>query len=377
MRLRAAYAPRTMHSEGAKSVCPLRSVPCGPPQKPTTDTLTGIVAHSGGPVTSTFASSSPMLDQLYKNITWSQRSNYFETMTDCPQRDERYGWVGDAHFFMRTSAYNQNGASFFTKWFLDCVDSQNQENGNISNGCPRAVPGKGNAQLDWTAAMMVAPWVIWQHYGDAKPIAENYEALRRYMSLWQKFADDVDAGRGKKDGGLAELLIGDWVAIQNGTPSAFIGRFYGYNLSLMMADFARITKHEEDTKTFTDLAARYRAAIISKHIAPDGTVAGDTQTGYALISRFHLYDQAQEAMIRGKFQKRMDADKYGVKTGFLGTGNLLQGLSSIGLEQAAGKTILSEAYPSWGHMVKLGATTIWEHWDGKTADGKWKNPYMN
>ena len=345
-------------------------------QKPTNETVTGIYAHSGGPINSKFASSSPMLDRLYKNVTWSQRSNYFETMTDCPQRDERYGWVGDAHFFMRSSAYNQNGASFFTKWFLDCVDSQG-DNGNISNGCPRSAPGKGNSQLDWTAAMMIAPWVIWQHYGDAKPIADNYDALRKYMTLWQKYADDVDAGKGKKEGGLAELIIGDWCALQFGTPTPFIGRFYGYNLSLMMADFARITKHDEDVRTFTDLAARYRGAIISKHIAPDGTVQGNTQTGYALVSRYHLYEPAQEQLIREKFQKRMNADKFGVRTGFLGTGNLLQGLCSVGLVQDAGKTILSEEYPGWGNMVTLGATTIWEHWDGKSADGKWQDPYMN
>ena len=345
-------------------------------EKPTKETVVGIVAHSGDPITSTFSSSSPMLDRLYKNVTWSQRSNYFETMTDCPQRDERLGWVGDAHFFLRSSSYNQNGASFFNKWFLDCLDTQGK-NGNIRDGAPGYSPGAGSALLDWTAATMITPWVIWQQYGDAQPIIAHYDALRLYMTLWQQFASDIDTGRVVKQGGLADWLVGDWCALQGGTTKALLGRVFGYNLSLQMAEYARITKHEEDVKTFTDLAAHFREEIISKHIAPDGTVTGDTQTGYALLTRFHIYDPAQEPLLRKKFQDRMLADKFGVMTGFHGTGNLLQGLSSIGLEQEAAKTVLSEEYPGWGNMVKLGATTIWEHWDGKTADGKWQNPYMN
>ena len=345
-------------------------------EKPSRETLTGIVAHSGGPITSTFDSSSPMLNRLYKNVCWSQRSNYFETMTDCPQRDERLGWVGDAHFFLSSSAYNQNAASFFNKWFLDCLDTQGK-NGNISNGAPGYVPGTGNAHLDWTAATMVTPWVIWQRYGDAQPLFAHYDALRLYMSLWQQFATDVDTGRPFEQGGLADWFVGDWCALQGATPKALLGRVFGYNLSLRMAEFARITKHREDVQTFTDLAAHFREEIIGKHIAPDGTVSGDTQTGYALLTRFHLYDPEQEPLIRKKFHDRMVADRYGVMTGFHGTGNLLQGLSSIGLENDAAKTILSEDYPGWGHMVKLGATTIWEQWDGKTAEGTWQNPSMN
>ena len=347
-------------------------------EKPASSTLTAIVAHSGGPITSTFDSSSPMLNRLYQNVQWSQRGNYVETMTDCPQRDERYGWVGDAHFFMATSAFNQKGASFFTKWFLDCVDTQHEKTGNISNGAPGYRPGAGNAQIDWSAAMMIAPWTIWQRYGDAQPIRDHYEALRLYMTNWQKFAQQVDVHEQNKSKGEAPYkIIGDWVSLEHGTTREFIGRVFGYRLSLQMTDFARITGHDADVATFTALASHFRDEVIHKHIAPDGTVTGDTQTAYALVSRYHLYEPAQEPLIRAKFQRRMQADTNAVLTGFHGTGNLLQGLTDIGLPAEAGKTVLNETSPSWGGMVKLGATTIWERWLGKSANGTYFSPAMN
>lgn len=343
--------------------------------KPTPETLTGMVAHSAGPITSNFDSSSSMLNRIYKNIQWSQRSNYFETMTDCPQRDERYGWAGDAHFFMASSAYNQNAASFFTKWFYDCADTQKPSTGNISNGVPGYRPGGGSASLDWSAAMMITPWMIWQRYGDPQPIKDHYADLQLYMTQWEKMAADPEA-KGK-DGKTDYRIIGDWLSLEKGTSKEFCGHFYGYLMSMHMVDCARIAGHEDDVRKFTELASKYRADLIQKDITADGTVDGGSETAYALITRYHLYEPAQEKLIRDKFQKRMAANQYTVQTGFLGTGNLLQGLSTIGLNDAASKTILNEKVPSWGGMIKMGATTIWERWNGKNPDGTFFNPSMN
>ncbi len=344
-------------------------------EKPSAETLTGIVAHSSGPITSTFDSSSPMLNRLYKNIQWSQLSNFFETMTDCPQRDERFGWTGDAWFFMASSAYNQNGASFFTKWFLDCVSTQNNYNGNIRDGAPGYSPGTGNAQIDWTAALIVTPWTIWQRYGDTRPIVQNYDALRFYMTQWEKMPLLTEWE--DKPEATSYQIIGDWVAIEQGTTREFIGRVLGYMLSNYMADFARIVGNKDDEKTFTDLAASYRSEVIEKHIKPDGTVDGDTQCAYAYVTNLGIYNPDQEAAIRSKFEQRMAADGHSVKTGFHGTGNLLQGLTKIGLKTDAGQTILNERSPSWGAMIQRGATTIWERWEGKDDDGNYFNPNMN
>ena len=222
--------------------------------------------------------------------------------------------------------------------------------------------------------------MIWQRYGDAQPIEDRYAALRLYMTQWQKFATQVDKaknGKAKSKKGKSDYrIIGDWVALEKGTSREFIGRVFGYLLSRHMAEFARITGHDGDVRTFTDLAAHFRAEVIRKHIAPDGTVTGDTQTAYALVCRHHLYEPAQEQLIHEKFHQRMLADKYAVLTGFHGAGNLLQGLTAVGLATDAGKTILNEVPPSWGGMVKLGATTIWERWEGKSADGFY-SPKMN
>lgn len=346
-------------------------------EKPTADTLTGIVAHSGGPITSTFDSSSPMLNRLYQNVQWSQRSNYFETMTDCPQRDERYGWVGDAHFFLASSAYNQNGASFFTKWFEDCVDTQKANTGNISNGAPGNKPGAGNAQLDWSAAMMITPWTIWQRYGDARPILTYYPQLRHYMTQWEKLIDQLtdNPAVGKKD--ASYRIIGDWVSLEKGTTREFIGRVMGYQLSQQMVDCARLAGNTADEATFTRLAARYREEILRLHLKPDGKVTGDTQCAYAYLTRLGLYEPAQAAAIREQFRRRMETDRFTVQTGFHGTGHLLPGLSAMGLDDLAARTLLNEAGPGWGAMVRRGATTIWERWESKDDAGKYFAPQMN
>lgn len=345
---------------------------------PTKEILVGIVAHSAGPITSTFASSSLMLDRIYQNVLWSQRSNYFETMTDCPQRDERYGWVGDAHFFMGSSAYNQNGASFFTKWFQDCVDTQNDKTGNISNGAPGYKPGAGNSQLDWSAAMMITPNAIWERYGDSQPIFQHYDALRKYMTQWEKVVDQVNDFEAKdKKGVPAYKIIGDWVALEKGTSREFIARVIGYIISKQMADFAKLTNHTKDIETFTKLAARYKSDLIEKHIKADGLVDANTQCAYAYVARYGLYNPDQKEAIKAQFKKRMITDNYAVLTGFHGTGNLLPGLTAMGLIDEASKVITSEKSPGWGGMVKRGATTIWERWDGKDDNGEYFNPFMN
>lgn len=346
---------------------------------PTNETLTGIVAHSGGPITSSFDSSSPMLNRLYKNIQWSQRSNYFETMTDCPQRDERYGWTGDAWFFLASSAYNQNAASFFDKWFEDCVDTQNPKSGNISNGAPGNKPGAGNASLDWSAAMMVTPWTLWQRYGDTRAIEEHYDDLRLYMTQWEKLIDQLSGrpARGKRGKGGNYKIIGDWVSIEKGTSKEFVGRILGWKLSRMMVDFAGIVGNTEDEKTFAALAERYRKQILDLHLQSDGKVTGDTQCAYAYVARLGLFESKQEQRLREQFHKRMESDEFTVRTGFHGTGQLLQGLTEIGLIDDAARTIFNEKGPGWGAMVQRGATTIWEHWDGKKADGSFYPPKMN
>jgi len=200
--------------------------------------------------------------------------------------------------------------------------------------------------------------------------------LRLYMTEWEKLAEEMDAQPRNPDSFQGRIL-GDWVALEKGTTREFIGRVFGWRLSRQMADFARITGHDDDVRTFTDLAGHFRAEVITKHIASDGTVTGDTETAYALVCRYHLYAPAQEKLIRDKFEKRMQADHYAVLTGFHGAGNLLQGLTDIGLPADAAKTILNEEPPSWGGMVKLDATTIWERWKGKNADGTFFSPSMN
>ena len=238
----------------------------------------------------------------------------------------------------------------------DCLDSQNPQSGNISDGAPKYGPGvTGGAQIDWSAALIVTPWTIWRRYGDAQPITEYYDELRLYMTLYEALPDQMAAWE-KNGGARPYRIIGDWVAIEKGTTLEFIGRAVGYMLSQHMTDFARLTNNAKDIETFTKLAARYRQEIIDKHIAPDGKLNPDTQCAYAYVTRYGLYMPEQKAAIRANFQRRMEADSHTVKTGFHGTGNLLQALSAMGLNADASKTVLSEKSLGWGAMVRRGAT---------------------
>jgi alpha-L-rhamnosidase len=264
------------------------------------------------------------------------------------------------------------------KWFQDCVDTQNDKNGNISNGAPGYKPGGGDAQLDWSAAMMITPNAIWQSFGDAQPIFQHYDALRRYMTQWEKLIGQINDFEAKdKKGASPYKIIGDWVALEKGTTREFIGKVMGYIISKQMIDFATITKHTTDVATFTNLAAQYKASIIAKNIQPNGIVDANTQCAYAYVARYGLYNAEQKELIKQQFKNRIIADNYSVLTGFHGTGNLLQGLTTIGLVNEASKIITNEKSPSWGGMVKRGATTIWERWDGKDDDGNFFSPYMN
>lgn len=339
-------------------------------EAPTTDTFTGIVAHSGGPITSTFDSSSPLVNRMFQNVLWSQRSNFFEIMTDCPQRSERFGWNGDAHFFMPSAVYNQNNASFFIKKFQDCLDTQ-KSSGEIGNGSPGHNPGAGgNAALDWGAVLMSVPWEVWQRYGDPQPIIDNYDSLKAYMGLWQNFADAVDNNGDYR-------IIGDWLSSEAHPSKAFLGRVFGYQLSTQMAAFAKLAGKPADEVTFTNLAAHFADEVRSMHIAADGTATGDMETSYANIGSTGLYTPQQKPAVMDKFQQRLATDKYGVYCGFNGVGKLLPALTSMGLIKEASKVLVNTNYPGWGNMVSLGATTTWETWGAKTAPGVYSGKSMN
>jgi alpha-L-rhamnosidase len=339
----------------------------GVSQAPALDAVTGIVAHSAMTPTGTFATSSSMINQLQSNIVWGQKGNFFSVPTDCPQRDERLGWMGDALIFVRTATFNMDVASFYTKWMRDVDDGQTPA-GAFGNVSP-SVDQSGTPA--WGDAGVIVPWTIYQAYGDTRILEEHYPAMVRWVeyirgvstnSLWQ-------SSRGSD--------FGDWLSIADDTDKAVLASaFYAHSADLVSRAAAALKK-DADAQKYAALFETIKTAFNQAYVSPNGTITSDTQTVYALALRFNLLP----ANLRPAAVSMLDAGvtRHGghLSTGFVGVSHLLPGLASGGKLDRAYQLLNNDTYPSWGYAIRKGATTIWERWDGIQENGQFQDPGMN
>ena len=330
---------------------------------PTPEMVTGIAVYSDSAEASAFECSNPLLNQLYSNIVWGQRSNYLEVPTDCPQRDERLGWTGDTQVFIRTGTYNQDVAAFFTKWMTDLMDTQNRQ-GLFGNQAP-VFHGHGAAA--WACAGIICPWTIYQVYGDERILADNYDAMVRYHEACGK--DGL--------GGRKAHTWGDWLAPSGRPPKEFIScAYYGYTTSLMAKIAAALDK-TEDAANYRALFGRIRTHFQENFVKSDGRIESNLQTVYCMALSFDLLTDAQREQAEARLVERIQADKFHLSVGFLGMPILLPTLTEIGRSDLAYKMIQKETYPSWGFSIKQGATTIWERWNSYSKKDGFGDVNMN
>ncbi len=341
----------------------------GYPGEPALDALTAVVVHSATPEAGTFETSSPLLNQLQRNVVWSQRGNFLSVPTDCPQRDERLGWMGDAQIFARTACFNADVASFFTKWLQDVRDAQS-EAGAFSDVTPRLVVTTDGSP-GWGDAGVIVPWTLYRCYGDERILERHYEAMRKWVEHIRSANPDLIR---KNDLGNN---YGDWVAIGSETSKELLATAFFAHDADLLARAARALGKEEDAASYQDLFERIREAFVSAFLDEESRVLGDTQTGYVLALEFDLVPEA----LRGKMVShlaRAVAEKDGhLSTGFLGVKHLLPALANGGRSDIAYELLLNETFPSWGYEIKNGATTIWERWDGWTGEKGFQDPAMN
>ncbi len=350
---------------------------------PTLETVTGIVLHSDTPATGTFGCSNPLVNQLQHNIQWGQRGNFLEVPTDCPQRDERLGWTGDAQVFIRTATHNMEVAGFFTKWLRDMADDQS-EDGSIPHYIPapalRLVKNL-SGEAAWADAALICPWTIYQAYGDDRILREHYPMFQRFAEhLWNTSADYTrGAHTGKGWAGF-----GDWLATDAGrdnlsglTPKDLISTaFFAYALQLL-AKIATVLDKPQDAARYADLGAKARQAFLRRFVTPAGFVHGHTQTAYVLALYFDLLPaELRPAAAQALAQDIQTRDNH-LSTGFVGTPYLAHVLTREGYLDLAYTLLLQKTWPSWLYPVTQGATTIWERWDGWTHDKGFQNPGMN
>ncbi|MFT3867888.1 MAG: family 78 glycoside hydrolase catalytic domain [Nibricoccus sp.] len=335
--------------------------------KPALDAVTGIVVHSAMERTGTFECSSPLVNRLFQNIIWGQKGNYLEVPTDCPQRDERAGWSGDAQFFVRTGTYNFDVAAFMARWLTTlAVDSQLPE-GSIANVAPAfgglwASPGWGGD------GVIVCVHELYRTYGDTRVIAHNYDAMARYLT-WL-------AGE-KKPGGIRLRELGDHLNLGGGANLNALRVAHRAHLNQLMAEMAAALGRNDDAASYSAAHAEAKAEFQRDYVLPDGSIRESGQTGYALAFSMNLLADGTKPRVTEKFVDEIKKHNWHLATGFIGTPRLLPALHLAGRDDVAYKLLLQETFPSWLFQVKNGATTVWERWDGWTPEKGFQTIAMN
>lgn len=355
----------------------------GFPGELTADNLTGIVVHSDMAVTGTYESSNPLLNQLQHNIQWGQKGNFVDVPTDCPQRDERLGWTGDAQAFCRTAAYNMDVASFFTKWLKD-VSADQKQGGEVPDVIPDVLNPQTAKQAQpsagWGDVAVITPWTMYTVYGDKKLLENQYPGMKAWVEYIRKKAGDSYIWKGGSK-------YGDWLfyhpPVNNHTDADgytehdFIATaFFAYSTSIL-AETAKALGKTEDAKMYTELFSKIKDVFINEYVTKAGRVGTNSQTSYVLALMFNLLPENLNKNAAKFLADDIKSRGNRLSTGFLGTPYLCHVLSANGYTDVAYDLLLQEQYPSWLYPVKMGATTIWERWDGQKTDSTFQDEGMN
>ncbi len=340
------------------------------------DQFSGITIYSDLEKTGHFECSNEMINQLQSNIEWGQKGNFLDVPTDCPQRDERMGWTGDAQAFARTACFNFNTAAFYTKWLQDLKADQ-RENGSV----PWVVPDilKRDGSTGWADAATIIPWTIYLKYGDVRILERQYESMKK----WVQYLENLSEGNFLVQKGfhfgdwLFFIHPTDWNAKPGHTDIDFLSTaFFSYSTQLTL-HAAKILKKEEDIKYLEDLLIQIKKAFQEEFVTASGRLSSHSQTAYTLALAFDLLDEKQKDKAVDYLVADITARKFHLSTGFLGTPYLCHVLSENGRLDIAYKLLFQDSYPSWLYPITRGATTIWERWDGIKPDGSFQRVKMN
>ena len=343
----------------------------GYPGNLTPEDLIGIPLSSATPVVGRFECSNAMVNKLFSNIYWTQRMNHIDIPTDCPQRDERLGWTGDAQVYVRTAAMIADIQAFYTKWLIDLDDAQRAD-GQYPMVAPLKSKGvSADGGPAWADAGVICPWNVYQVYGDRRLLEQHYPNMARFIEFC-------------KNRSTPELLppaqfhcFGDWLSIQDDTPKEVIYVAYFAHSTRLMQQAAEVLDKQADVEKYAKLYRRIKAAFQQAYINRAGRIQGDTQTDYVLALAFDLVDGKQRAAAAARLIELIKSRDGHLSTGFIGTKDLMLVLNKIGRTEVAYRLLLNKTFPSWGFSIVNGATTIWERWNGWTPEHGFFDPGMN
>lgn len=341
------------------------------------ENFTAVALYSDMPTTGTFSSSHPLVNQLQHNIEWGQKGNFLDVPTDCPQRDERLGWTGDAQAFSRTAAFNMNVHNFFAKWLKD-VEADQLPTGSVPFVVPNVLGAGSAGSAGWADAATIIPWNVYLAYGDKKVLENQYNSMKAWVGYMQNNSTGHLWNKG--------FHFGDWLFYRphddNDGKSAVTDKyliaqcFYAHSTQLLI-NAARVLGKTTEVTSYEALLKNIKEAFAKEYLTATGRLVSSTQTAYVLALNFDMLPEN----LRAQAAERLAANvkDYGnhLTTGFLGTPYLCHVLTRFGYTDLAYSLLLQEKYPSWLYPVKMGATTIWERWDGIKPDGTFQVPSMN
>ena len=335
-----------------------------------------VALYSDMPVTGSFSCSNALINQLQHNIQWGQKGNFLDVPTDCPQRDERLGWTGDAQVFSRTATFNMNVNNFFDKWLKDVAADQ-MSNGSIPFVVPNVL-GEGGGSTGWADVATIIPWNMYLVYGDKRILEQQYSSMKAWVDFMLKNSRDYLWNTG--------FHFGDWLFYRPDddndgraavTDKYLIAQCFFAHSTQLLVDAANVLGKKEDVARYTGQLKNIKEAFVHEYLTPNGRLVSGTQTAYTLALNFDMLPESARAQAASRLAMNVRDYSNHLTTGFLGTPYLCHVLTRFGYDSIAYDLLLQDSYPSWLYPVKMGATTIWERWDGIKPDSSFETPGMN
>ena len=339
------------------------------------DMFTALVMHSDMEVIGDFRCSDKKVNQLYSNVTWSFRDNFLDVPTDCPQRDERLGWMGDAQVFCWTASEIRNTARFYSKWMKDIAAES-----SLEKGVPHVVPDilGSYSSSAWSDAAVIIPWSVYQTYGDVRILSDSWQCMHEWVDYIRNHCGDNGLWQ-------SGFQYGDWLALDKeemadrtgATDKYLIANAYYLYVTDIVRKTARVLGYTDAEKSYSDLYDRTLEAFRNEYYTTTGRIVSETQTGAVISLFFDLARQKDRKRILDTLVENIAAHKNHLVTGFVGTPYLCHVLSDNGAHDLAATLFMREDYPSWLYAVNKGATTIWERWNSITPEGDFDVSGMN
>lgn len=339
------------------------------------DMFTACVMHSNMEAIGSFQTSNRKINQLQSNISWGMRSNFLDIPTDCPQRDERLGWTGDAQVFSWTAAYNRNTALFFAKWMRDVAAES-----SLEKGVPHVVPdllGQYSSSA-WSDAAVIIPWVVYQTYGDKRILEENWKCMHEWVDYITNHCEENGLW-------MTGFQYGDWLALDKeessdrtgATDKYMIANAYYLYVTNLVKQTAEVLGYGDEAAKYAVLYDQTLDAFQREYFTETGRIVSETQTGCILALYFNLAREKDRKRILNILLTNIENHKNHLSTGFVGTPYICHVLSENGAHDMAATLLMREDYPSWLYAVNRGATTIWERWNSIKPDGTFDESGMN